>query len=120
MIDKLPSSLSSDDTYESLVLRLQSLVGRRDELRSKVDRYRQLQRALAPLRDAQRKIQPNLVSRDGPLEEELGRSKVLGIRVAGKVAGLQLDGPSAEPGADDGNDKMAIVDEDEKLKRLLA
>jgi len=92
---------------------LQQLQARRAALQQKLASYRHLQNMMEPFKDAQSSIQPNLVTRDGPLADELTKSKALGIRVAGRLAGIeQPDG-----GGDDDGDLM--VDENEKLAKVM-
>jgi hypothetical protein len=94
------------------VTRLQELKTRRHEAQKKLNALRQFQEFIQPIRDPQTSVQPNLVTRDGPLAEELARSKTLGIRVAGRVAGLD-----DVKGADD--EDVVMVDQGEKVRRVL-
>lgn len=55
------------------------------------------------------KVQPNLVTRDGELEKELERMRVLLVRVAGRVA--QLPDPDPVPEED------AVMKDVESLER---
>jgi hypothetical protein len=72
---------------------------------------------MAPFKAPQNTVQPNLVTRDGALADELAKSKALGIRVAARLAGMeqQPDGGGVD---DDGNEVMTI-DENEKLAAVL-
>lgn len=67
---------------------------------------------MEPFKDPQNSIQPNLVTRDGPLADEMTKSKALGIRVAGRLAGME------EPDGG-GDDDDFMMDENEKLAAVL-
>lgn len=71
--------------------RLRALSARRADLESKLALYRKLSEALKPLKDPRDNIQPNLITRDGPLTEELVRCRALAARVAGRLADRQPD-----------------------------
>ncbi|KAE9961939.1 hypothetical protein BLS_001092 [Venturia inaequalis] len=117
-IAKLSSMVEGEEgVSEDLQLQIQSLQElqlRRAELQKKLSSYRHLQSLMEPFKDPQNSIQPNLVTRDGPLADELAKSKALGIRVAGRLTGLEeLDGR----GDDEDDDLM--MEEDEKLAAVL-
>jgi hypothetical protein len=101
----IPSDLKNKTT------RLQELKTRRAAAQKKLNALRQFQDFIQPIKDPQSSVQPNLVTRDGPLADELARSKTLGIRVAGRVAGLDGDG--------DGDADVDMIDQDEKVRRIL-
>ncbi|KAF2199467.1 hypothetical protein GQ43DRAFT_352033, partial [Delitschia confertaspora ATCC 74209] len=98
-IEKLPTSWDASeespasdednaidqDAYASALTRLQDLSTRRLTLQHKLTTYRTLLSLLEPYRNPQETVQPNLVTRDGPLATELGRTRKLAIRVAGRV-----------------------------------
>ena len=92
----LPNVWSDSLEYAALLEKLQVLSSRRAELRKKLKLYRQLQSMAAPFRNPQTAIQPNLVSRDGPLTKEMEKTKSLGIRVAGGLVERNRG-----PGSDD-------------------
>jgi hypothetical protein len=100
--------------FATSVTQLQSLQAKRKEVQKKLDALRHFQALLEPIRDPQANVQPNLVTRDGALAEELGRSKTLGIRVAGRVAGLK-----DEDGGLGSDEDVVMVDEREKVRRVL-
>lgn len=82
---------------------LTSLSARRDEALERVRRLRRIQSALAPLAlDGQDEnaLQQNLVTRDGQLEQELDKMRMLLVRVGGRVAALP-DVPVNEVGTED-------------------
>jgi hypothetical protein len=104
-----------EDVSEELqaqIRSLQQLRLRRAALQQKLASYRYLQNMMAPFNDPQNSIQPNLVTRDGPLADELTKSKALGIRVASRLAGMEQ--PDGGGGEDD-----IIIDENEKLVTVL-
>ncbi|KAI1372574.1 kinetochore Sim4 complex subunit Fta4 [Hypoxylon crocopeplum] len=83
--------------YADLAASLSSLSTRRKEARAHLDRLRRMRDLLAPFtastsdgsgRTGVDKVQPNLVTRDGELEKELERMRVLLVRVAARVAQL--------------------------------
>lgn len=96
--------------------RLQALNDRRQAARRKLEQYKQLQKMLEPLKSPPKSVQPNLVTRDGPLADELARSKALGIRVAGGVA--RRKERCVDAGMD-GDDDIVMVDEGQKLAGIL-
>jgi hypothetical protein len=101
------------EELQSQIQGLQELQLRRAALQQKLESYRYLQNMMESFKDPQNSIQPNLATRDGPLADELAKSKALGIRVAGRLAGMeQPDG-----GGDD--DDLMMMDENEKLAAVL-
>jgi hypothetical protein len=97
---------------QSRIQGLQELQSRRAALQRKLASYRHLQNMIAPFKDPENSIQPNLATRDGPLADELAKSKALGIRVAGRLAAMkQPDGG--------GDDDDPIMDENERLAAVL-
>jgi hypothetical protein len=76
-----------------------------------------LKEIIEPLRDPVKNMQGDLVTKDGPLAEELARTKALGIRVA---AGVARRGEGAGVGADEGeNDDIVMADEERKVADVL-
>jgi hypothetical protein len=61
---------------------------RRKEVREKVARYKRLKEMLGPFERATETVQPNLVARDGELEKELEKMRLLVARVRGRVEAL--------------------------------
>ncbi|RYP90061.1 hypothetical protein DL770_003841 [Monosporascus sp. CRB-9-2] len=105
--------------YADLAAQLAALASRRRDARERVDRLRRMQALLAPFADAAQQVQPNLVTRNGEVEKELERMRVLLVRVAGRVA--QLPGGSRD--AVDEDEMMNAQDldalESAKVERLL-
>ncbi|KAI1463906.1 kinetochore Sim4 complex subunit Fta4 [Daldinia caldariorum] len=113
--------------YADLATSLSLLSSRRKETRARLDRLRRMRNLLAPFssspshpadaaESAVEKVQPNLVTRDGEMEKELERMRVLLVRVAARVAQL----PDLEPGEeDDAVMEDLEVMERRKVERLL-
>jgi hypothetical protein len=93
----LPHTWSDSLEYAALLERLQTLSSHRAELRKKLKLYRQLQAMTAPFRNPQTAVQPNLISRDGPLTKEMEKTRSLGIRVAGGLVGRNKGAGSDDP-----------------------
>lgn len=72
--------------YERLRERLLALSQERDALKRRVAQYQQLHEMLDPLQDPVANIQPNLITRDGELSQELDRMRVLLARVSARLA----------------------------------
>ncbi|EFZ03337.1 hypothetical protein MAA_00411 [Metarhizium robertsii ARSEF 23] len=98
-IEELPSSwpIEADldkypevaDQYEAIVLRLTQLSEERRNVRLRVEKLRRFRDAVQPLSATnERSIQDNLITRDGPVEKELERMRVLLVRVTSRVANL--------------------------------
>ncbi|KAJ0119364.1 kinetochore protein [Diaporthe amygdali] len=111
--------------YAELAMRLRGLSARREEARARVERLRRMKARLAPFSGAGAAedatsgqsggVQENLVTRDGEVEKELERMRVLLVRVGDKVARLE------EKEADDsdlfGEGDAMIVDDVEVEER---
>ncbi|OTA90399.1 hypothetical protein M434DRAFT_398027 [Hypoxylon sp. CO27-5] len=119
---------SEAQRYADLAASLSSLSAQRKEARARLDRLRRMRALLSPLTsdpqdstgaDASAgrggggssidKVQPNLVTRDGELEKELERMRVLLVRVAGRVAQL--------PDPDPVSEEDAVMEDVESLER---
>ncbi|TLD28042.1 hypothetical protein E2P81_ATG06388 [Venturia nashicola] len=103
------------EELQSQIQSLQELQSRRADLYKKLASYRHLQSMMDPFKDPQNSVQPNLATRDGPMADELAKSKALGIRVAGRLAGLE----EADGGGDDDDDDDLMMDENDKLAAVL-
>lgn len=64
----------------------------------KLETFKQLHSLTERFRDAQSSIQPNLVTRDGPLTKELEKTRELGVRLAGALAGRKRKRDRQESG----------------------
>lgn len=77
--------------YADTVSQLAQLNEQRLLLRRRVDILRHLHESVKPLQateGVETRVQDNLVTRDGPVEKELERMRILLARVAGRVAEL--------------------------------
>ncbi|OAA44167.1 hypothetical protein NOR_03895 [Metarhizium rileyi] len=85
------------ELYEAIVLRLTQLSEERKQIRLRVEHLRRIKAAVQPLATTdETSIQDNLVTRDGPVEKELEKMRVLLARVTSRVAGLP-DQPANNP-----------------------
>lgn len=119
------------ERYAELAGRLRGLAARRDEARARVERLRRMRDLLAPFSSSAEGadegsslgpmagVQENLVTRDGEVEKELQRMRMLLVRVGDKVAKLK----EREAGWDDndndlfGDGDAMIVDDVEVEER---
>jgi hypothetical protein len=112
-----PSTTAQDAQYTSLHTQLQTLITRRDAALVTLRRYQRLQTLLEPYEDPQRRIQPNLVTKDGELARELERMRSLLARVTarmGEQKELQGQAVSAASESAEGHgrafeDKLRVV-----------
>lgn len=83
--------------YAEAVENLASLNEQRRELRARVERLRRMKATVDPLRteDGVSGLQENLITRNGDVEKELERMRMLLVRVAGRVESLP-EGRSAK------------------------
>lgn len=58
----------------------------RQRQQQRLEQLRHLKRHLEPFKDPQKVIQPNLITRDGELAQELERTRMLAARVGGRIA----------------------------------
>ncbi|KAK4177865.1 kinetochore Sim4 complex subunit Fta4, partial [Triangularia setosa] len=107
VIEKLPGQWPDEEEdeqervrYGELVERLKVLEGQRREAQGRVARLRGLERLLEPFEDTGGCVQGNLVGRNGELEMELERMRMLLARVEGRVAGLKRRGEGTEGGGE--------------------
>jgi hypothetical protein len=101
------------DDFKAKVTRLQELKTRHSAAEKKLEALRQFQEFIEPIKDPQNTIQPNLATRDGALAAELARSKTLGIRVAGRVVGIDNSPDENE------DEDVVMVDQQEKVRSVL-
>lgn len=113
------------ERYAELSGRLRGLSARREEARARVEGLRRMRALLAPFggpagggAEPGGGVQENLVTRDGEVEKELERMRVLLVRVGDKVARLR----EKEVGRDDDSDlfgdgEAMIVDDVEVEER---
>ena len=114
VIARLSLTSYSSEKFDALHKSLQSMSAQRTQLRQKLEFYGLLRKQIEMLRRPNDSVQPNLVTRDGVLVDELSKSKMLGIGVAGRVAGMK------RPLSDANNDEpFTIGSQTEKIKRVL-
>ncbi|KAK8062295.1 hypothetical protein PG997_014392 [Apiospora hydei] len=96
--------------YVELQTTLSVLSARRAETRARVERLRAMQNLLQPFRgdadvaddeNQNKKVQENLVTRNGEVEKELERMRTLLVRVAGRVGQLPARNATDEDGDTD-------------------
>lgn len=93
--------------YEDLVSSLTSLSARREQARQRAERLRKMKGLLQPFDDGATQdksgggsnVQQNLVTRNGDVEKELERMRMLLVRVSGRLA--QLPPPEARRQGED-------------------
>ncbi|QSS59490.1 hypothetical protein I7I51_08925 [Histoplasma capsulatum] len=121
-IARLPEKWSDDGNddvgeddrvrYEQLRLRLLELDKQRKKQQERLTQYRLLRELLEPFKDPQINIQPNLVTRDSPLGQEIDRMRMLVAKVTSRVGrggrNAELEGAS-----------QSINDHDAKLSAVL-
>ncbi|KAM0816123.1 putative Kinetochore protein fta4 [Seiridium cardinale] len=100
------------EEYTNLQSSLTSLSERRAAAKARVERLRQMQSLLQPFEDD---VQENLVTRNGEVEKELERMRVLLVRVAGRVGQL----PDQEETDDEVMEDLDVL-ERRKVKSLLS
>ncbi|KAG9502327.1 hypothetical protein J7337_005154 [Fusarium musae] len=84
--------------YADAVQQLTELNDQRKQLREQVARLKRLQTIVEPLQTDENGagIQENLLTRNGPVEKELERMRILLARVGGRVLSLPEDAPNGE------------------------
>lgn len=98
--------------YERLYHRLVELDNIRRQQRQRLAQYKQLETLIEPLKDPQANIQPNLITRDSELVQEIDRMRMLVARVAGRVSQtrvIPLGDRSATIPSTDPDQKLAAV-----------
>lgn len=85
----IESDPAAAEEYEALVQRLTELTEQRRQLRLRVQRLRRMEASVKPLSATEdNNVQDNLVTKNGPVEQELEKMRALLARVAGQVAEL--------------------------------
>ncbi|KAL4895923.1 kinetochore Sim4 complex subunit Fta4 [Aspergillus ambiguus] len=91
-ITQLPVELADESAsdeerrrYQQLRERLMELDHRRQQRQRRLDQLQRLERLLEPFQNPQENIQPNLVTRDGELVQELEKMRMLVARVGGRI-----------------------------------
>lgn len=105
--------------YAVLVERLQGLSARKEEAEARVKRLRKMKALLDPFNveedddnaSSATGVQENLVQRDGEMEKELERMRMLLVRVGDKVARLKERGGTDDDLFGDGDGDAMVVDD---------
>jgi DNA-binding SARP family transcriptional activator len=110
--ETVSSLINRHNRYQQLRARLLELDLQRQKQQRCLAQYKQLEVLLTAFKDPSKNIQPNLVTRDGELGQELDRMRMLVARVAGRVGQSrqmhQIEDPTTIlPG--DPNQKLAAV-----------
>lgn len=85
---------------------------KRQQQRRRLAQYKQLEALLEPFKDPLKNIQPNLITRDGELTQELDKMRILVARVAGRLSQgreIQREDQSAMVPSTDPDQKLAAV-----------
>jgi hypothetical protein len=114
VIERLDSASYSSGEFSNLTDRLKLLAIKRREQRQKLELFKSLQKQVSLLKEAQSTIQPNLVTRDGPVADELQKSNMLGVTVNGRAAGLKRNVDNTEFDQD-----FKVTNSMDKLKDAL-
>lgn len=100
--------------YRQLRERLVELDSQRQQRQRRLDQLRKLQRLLEPFAEPQQNIQPNLITRDGQLVQELEKMRMLVARVGGRI------GQKKRPrGNSEAENASYPTGSDQKLEALL-
>jgi hypothetical protein len=122
MIEQLPEDWSAEveaegaeqaARYKELQTKLAELNGKRKAARERLEQYRAAKKLLAPFEGEEAGLQDNLLTRNGEIEMELERMRMLMLRVERGLQGL-------DEGQHVGDDEMAIDVEEEGEKKILA
>ncbi|KAL8417894.1 hypothetical protein RB594_001491 [Gaeumannomyces avenae] len=101
--------------YADLAARLQDLSAARGEAEARARRLRDMRRGLVPFiggGDGGESLQRNLVTKDGELERELERTRILMARVGDRV--LRAAREEGRGGQDDDDAPVALADEERR------
>ncbi|KAJ5985871.1 hypothetical protein N7499_007839 [Penicillium canescens] len=119
-ITKLPVELEGQEPseeqntrYQQLRERLASLDSQRQQRQRRLDQLQHLQRLLVPFKDPSKDIQPNLITKDGELVQELEKMRILAARVGGRIA--QQTRSSDIPGTHE----YSLPGSDQRLEALM-
>ena len=106
--DRLPEEAAR---YGELAAKLKEQNARRVEMKKRIAEYGKLKQELEPLGDAKENVQENLCTRDGPVEAELQKMRMLLARVKGRLEtmGGSEQGRSREEVDLDGDEAKAVL-----------
>ncbi|CAG8292097.1 unnamed protein product [Penicillium salamii] len=85
-LENLEANEREHASYRQLRERLTALDTKRQQRQRRLDQLQHLQQLLEPFQDPQKDIQPNLITKDGELVQELERMRMLVARVGGRIA----------------------------------
>ena len=103
---QVPPASHQLHSYRQLREQLTALDMRRQQRQRRLDQLQHVQRLLEPFEDPQKDIQPNLITKDGELVQELDKMRMLVARVGGRIAqqkgsiGLPENTDYSLPGSD--------------------
>jgi len=97
--------------YKELQSRLKELNEERKAAKERLDQYKVAMKLLEPFQEADVNVQENIVTKNGEIEKELERMRMLMLRVERGISGLQ--------DRDEG-DEMDIDLEQDQQEKLLA
>lgn len=105
--DRLPEEAAR---YVELAAKLKEQNARRVEMKKRIADYRKLKQELEPLDDAKENVQENLCTRNGPVEAELQKMRMLLARVKGRLETMDRSeqGRSREEVDLDGDEVKAV------------
>ncbi|CAG8949278.1 hypothetical protein HYFRA_00004903 [Hymenoscyphus fraxineus] len=116
LIAQLPPTWSEEATslapekaahFEALQARLVELDERRRAAREKVERYKAMKELLGPFEEAGETVQGNIVVKNGEVERELERMRLLLLRVERGVGGLE--GAGEMVGVEEGEEGILAI-----------
>ncbi|KAJ5561614.1 Kinetochore Sim4 complex subunit Fta4 [Penicillium sp. DV-2018c] len=119
-ITKLPVELEYQEAteeeyarYRQLREHLTNLDNQRQSRQRRLDQLQQLRRLLEPFENPQEDIQPNLITRDGELVQELEKMRMLVARVGGRIAQQKTSSGGPE------TREYSLPGSDQRLEALL-
>lgn len=98
--------------YQRLRDRLAKLDQQRQQKQRRIDQLQHLNRLLEPFKEPQVAIQPNLVTRDGELTQELEKMRMLMARVSGRIS-------QQKPRQTQGGEEYLLPGSDQRLEALM-
>lgn len=96
--------------FQSLQQRLTELNEKRKSAKERLEQYKAAKKLLEPFEDIETSVQENVVTKNGEIEMELERSRMLMLRVERGISGLD----------DRDEDDMELDLEQDQQKRLAA
>ncbi|KAJ5937977.1 hypothetical protein N7454_004319 [Penicillium verhagenii] len=102
-----------NERYQHMRKRLVSLDQQRQQRQRRMDQLQHLRRLLEPFQEPQVDIQPNLVTRDGELSQELERMRMLLARVSGRISQQKPNH------IQEGSEEYLLPGSDQRLEALM-